>query len=593
MTDNQTNGGLANGFQMPSKQSYRHLFRKFTLLTIVCSIVPLLLVGWGLNLRYVYFARTRITNAFTDRVANHRRFIEQFLGEQSSKLQLVADTHSKLLLQVPENLERVFEKINTDHPTITDLGIIDDQGRHLAYIGAYDLLDKNYANEEWFRQVMQKGIYISDMFMGFRQEPHFIIAVRRIEDGEHWILRATINTHVFRSLVENVRIGNTGEVFLVNGEGRYQTNPRFRGSIMDMAAVTAESFDAPVQVTAVPEGDGGRFDGQIVGKSWLSQPHWLLVVKQDYAEAFAEMSHARTVNLLFLHLSALSILVAAVFITRHMVKMIRNRDIQAAQLNSQLLQASKLASIGELSAGVAHEINNPVAIIMTERQILLDQFERTPVDDPEFKSQFFASMDQIAVQSQRCKRITHNLLRFSRRTRSLIEAIDLNHFVGEVIELMEREARSSGIKFMAQLDPQLAPIESDPSQLQQVFLNLITNAMDAHEGKSYGTIRIDTRFDEAAGGVFISIADTGSGIDKKNMDRIFDPFFTTKPVGKGTGLGLSICYSIIKQLGGDITVRSEVGEGTEFVIFLPMKMPAAGGKEQNENTSHRTETMAA
>jgi two-component system NtrC family sensor kinase len=226
-----------------------------------------------------------------------------------------------------------------------------------------------------------------------------------------------------------------------------------------------------------------------------------------------------------------------------MVKIVKKRDEAAARLNLQLMQAGKMASIGELSAGVAHEINNPVAIIMTERQILLDQFQNTAIEDEAFKEQFLASMEQIAVQSQRCKRITQNLLRFSRRTRSMIEAVDLNRFVEEVIDLMDREARSSGIRFLTELDEALPPIESDASQLQQVFLNLMTNAIDAHEGKPYGSIRISTKYDEAAKGVFITIADTGSGIAKKDLDRIFDPFFTTKPVGKGTGLGLSICYS--------------------------------------------------
>ncbi len=103
-------------------------------------------------------------------------------------------------------------------------------------------------------------------------------------------------------------------------------------------------------------------------------------------------------------------------------------------------------------------------------------------------------------------------------------------------------------------------------------MNLITNAVDAHEGKPYGSIRISTRYDRDSGGIFLSIADSGTGIDPKHLDRIFDPFFTTKPVGKGTGLGLSICYSIIRQLKGNITVKSEPGEGTEFMIFLPLSL---------------------
>jgi len=233
-----------------------------------------------------------------------------------------------------------------------------------------------------------------------------------------------------------------------------------------------------------------------------------------------------------------------------------------------------MASLGELSAGVAHEINNPLAIILTERQILLDLLEQTRNLDEGFKKELTESLNQMDVQINRCKRITHNLLRFSRRTRSVIEKVDLNSFLEEVVELMEREARSSGIRFQTELDENLKPVLSDPSQLQQVFLNLITNAIDAHDGKPYGTVRISTQADDEHQKAHIVFADTGSGIPREILDKIFDPFFTTKAVGKGTGLGLSICYSIMQRLGGSISVKSQVGEGTEFTVTIPYQPSA-------------------
>ncbi|MBA3027576.1 MAG: two-component sensor histidine kinase [Desulfobacteraceae bacterium] len=554
-----------------NRQSYGHLFRKFTLLTVVCSVGPLLLVGWGLNAYHTYFTKDRVMRQFQGQVENHRRFVEQFLKEQSSKLRLLTYTHSLDFLLVPGNLRVVYENMNREYQSITDLGVIDHTGRHLAYVGPYDLLDRNYAEAEWFKEVLHKGLYISDMFTGFREEPHFIIAISRSEGKGQWILRATVNTDVFRTLVENVRIGETGEVYLVNSRGIYQTSPRFSGEIMEKSPIEIEDLKETVKVGIVNGvSSKGSSSKQIIGKSWLDEPRWLLVIKQDYSEAFSEIHHSRRINLIFLYISAISILVVSLFITRYMVKIIRNRDEHAGQLNLQLLQASKLASIGELAAGVAHEINNPVAIISTERQLLVDQFKKTKVEDEIFRTQFIDSMDQIAAQTKRCKRITHNLLRFSRRTHSLVEMLDLNNFILEVVELMEREAKTSGVKFITELDALLPSIQSDISQLQQVFLNLITNAIDAHEGKSYGSIRIATKYDEGGGGVLITIADTGTGISKENMNRIFDPFFTTKAVGKGTGLGLSICFTIIQNLGGNITVRSEKGEGTEFAIFLPL-----------------------
>lgn len=561
----------------PNRESrkYSRLFRNFTALTIVCSMVPLLLVGWGMNIHYTKFAKTRMINSIQNRVEHHGKIIKLFLEEHSSKLKLIAFTHSSTYLREPANLQHVFEMMNREHSVITDIGVIDEKGNHLAYIGPYDLMDNNYSQTVWFAEAMEKGIYISDMFMGFRKEPHFIIAVTRTEKSKKWILRATVNSQVFRSLVENVKIGKTGEVYLINRVGIFQTSPRFSGSIMEKAPTPPGSYHEDVTFSIFKgENPDSRFSNQIAAETWLPNPQWKLVVKQDYSEAFADVNHANFATLIFLHLSALSILIVTIFITKYMISVIKRRDLQAENLNRQLMQTGKLASIGELAAGVAHEINNPLAIISTERQIVLDLFSITKIDDTDFCEQIKASMDQIGAQSLRCKTITHNLLRFSRRTHSMIETIDLNQFMEEIIELMEREAKTSGIKFIPDLDTSLPPILSDPSQLQQVFLNLINNAIQAHEKKSYGTIRITTRADENKKGVQITFSDTGSGISMENIDKIFDPFYTTKEVGKGTGLGLSICYTIIKQLGGEITVNSKINEGTEFVLFLPFDLPA-------------------
>ena len=558
------------------KTHYARLFRRFVLLTVVCSLVPLLLVGWGINIHYTRFAKSRLIDSLQTQLADHRKIVELFLLERTSRLSLIAQTHSRDYLSNVLNLNTVFEILNRQDGSYTDLGVINVAGRHLSYIGPYDLMDKNYTNAFWFKKVMEKGIFISDMFMGFRKVPHFIIAVLRTEKGQKWILRATIDTEVFSSLVESVQVGKFGEILLLNRQGVFQAAPRFSGEIMGKAPFPVREIHKGVKIY-VSESDTNektqRFQRQIIAQTWIEEPPWLLMIRQDYSEALNEVNHANKVTLIFLHLSALIILIVTILITRHMITVIKKRDLEADYLNRQFMQASKLASIGELSAGVAHEINNPLAIILTERQILLDEAGQLPDLNTDFKVQFLDSMEQIDVQIQRCKRITHNLLRFSRRTQSVIETVDINEFIGEVVELMEREARTSGIKFSTDLEENLPTLRSDPSQLQQVFLNMITNAMDAHDGMPYGTIRIHTRSAENNRGVNIGIADSGSGIAPENLAKIFDPFFSTKAVGKGTGLGLSICYSIIQRLGGDIGIESEVGKGTEFLLFLPLEPP--------------------
>jgi two-component system NtrC family sensor kinase len=566
---------LSNGEKQKAGH-YSRLYRKFVFLTLISSLVPLLLVGWGIYIYYSNFSKERLKTSFQNQVESHRKIIELFLKERTHDLQLVALNHTLEEIKKQPTLMRILDSINREGQYFTDLGIINDQGKHLVYIGPYDLMDKNYSQTFWFKEVMKKGFFVSDMFTGFRSSPHIIIAFLRIEGEKRWIIRASIETEYLRSLVENVKIGATGEVYLLNQTGILQTSPRFGGRIMDKAPLPIEQFreDSGIRTLNVNGGNPeGSHSKQIVAHAWLKDPHWLLVVKQGYDEAFHDVNHANRATLLFLHLSLLGIIIITAIITRTMVKTIKNRDRESEALNKQLIQAGKLASLGELSAGVAHEINNPLAIILMENQIIRDTVEEFPELDEAFQEQLMDSLSQIDSQVQRCNLITHNLLRFSRRTVSQIEAVNINAFLNEVIQLMTNRAKGMGVQFITNLETNLEPIFSDPSQLQQVFLNLINNAIDAHEGKPYGSITINTQADLQKQGVKIMVADTGSGIPQENLERIFDPFFTTKPVGKGTGLGLSISYSLVNKLGGDMSVQSVVGQGTQFILFLPFNRP--------------------
>jgi two-component system NtrC family sensor kinase len=555
---------------------YQRFSRRFVMLTLVFSVVPLLLVGWGISTHYMRFAETRVLTSFRNEVQHHRKIIELYLKEHSSKLKLIAKTHSREDFRRPGRLRIIFDMINQEHWNLTDLGVIDAEGKHLAYVGPYDLLNKNYREAHWFKMVMEKGVYISDMFMGFRREPHFVIAVRGGDDQGHWILRATMDTEAFRALVENVMIGRTGEVFLVNGNGIYQTTPRYSGKIMDSASMPMREAHPGIRVrqeVAEAAFNGGQPDRQIVSTAWLEMPQWMLVVRQNLDEAFGAENRANLTVLVFLHISAATILLVTALVTRSMLNLVKRRDAESEILNRQLIQTSKMASIGELSLGVADGINNPLAIISTEREILLDASKEASRIDPDFGDQLDDSMNQIDTQIKRCTRITHNLLKFSRRKQSVLEMVDINSYISELIELMERKTKSSGVTFAAYLSQDVPPILSDLSQLEQVFLNLITNAVDAHECKHQdnGSVAVSSTFLKSEGLVEIVVSDTGVGISEENLSKVFDPFFSTKPIGKGTGLGLSICYSIIIRLGGQIQVKSILNQGTAFTIRLPLR----------------------
>jgi len=270
-----------------------------------------------------------------------------------------------------------------------------------------------------------------------------------------------------------------------------------------------------------------------------------------------------------LHYAVASLLLAAwSFVTvRQVLSQKARAEQQKALSDEQLLQSQKLASIGELSAGIAHEINNPLAIIRQEAEWWLHLLKKETTPD---WGELENCLTEIVRQVDRGREITHNLLNFARRRQPVVQAVNLHRLIEDMALLVEKEAKTHNITITKQFQPDLPMINSDAPLLRQVFLNLMNNAIQAI-GQD-GTLTITT---QAAGNheVMVQINDTGCGIPKEHLAQIFDPFFTTKPQGKGTGLGLSICHGIVERLGGRISVTSEVGQGTSFTIKLPQALP--------------------
>ena len=244
------------------------------------------------------------------------------------------------------------------------------------------------------------------------------------------------------------------------------------------------------------------------------------------------------------------------------------RDItERNQMQAQLLQAGKMAAIGELAAGVAHEINNPVGIISGAAEQLQFLLDRKPQQTGETIAKISGHVEMIREHADRCKRITQGLLNFARKTEMRNAEVDLEKLVGETVALLRNRALTEHKKIVTRIPSGLPLMIGDPHLLEQVFLNLANNALDAVE--SGGTVIIRGRGEGCE--IAVDIVDNGSGIEEENLGKIFDPFFTTKPIGKGTGLGLSICFGIVQRMGGSISIQSECGVGTTFTVRLPVE----------------------
>ena len=257
---------------------------------------------------------------------------------------------------------------------------------------------------------------------------------------------------------------------------------------------------------------------------------------------------------------------------------------QLKATQAQLVQAEKLSAIGQLVAGVAHELNNPLTSVIGYAQLLEDELRQGPVTRP--PNEVSQDLRRIAEESERAARIVRNLLAFARRQSAERAPQDLIEVCSRVLALRQYEFRISGVELETRLPASLPYVVGDGGQLQQVLLNLILNAEHAMRGRPQRRLTIAAAYDDEAGAVRLSVTDSGHGIDSANISRIFDPFFTTREVGEGTGLGLSICYGIVRDHGGHIDVESQPGVGTTFRVTLPARIDGLLGAGMEVLVAH-------
>lgn len=247
---------------------------------------------------------------------------------------------------------------------------------------------------------------------------------------------------------------------------------------------------------------------------------------------------------------------------------LRDVTLKRAQ-ELQAIQTEKMSSIGVLATGVAHEINNPLTSIAGYAEALLRRFsdDSTLVNDNRLDA-FQKYLQVIVRESYHCKTIIDSLLNFGRKSDGLIGDVDLNDILLEILELLRHQPFDDKIQIVTALQDRLPSLLGDASGLRQVFMNLLINAHHAIKGA--GQVKIETSYARHEGRVYTKISDTGSGIAPEIIDRIWDPFFTTKATGKGLGLGLALTFNIIKRHGGEISVHSTVGKGSQFTVWLPV-----------------------
>jgi len=546
-----------------SPEHYRVLRRKTALHLSLIYLTPVIVLAAYFILQYdaVVSESERLhLKAIAESQANT---LELFLSERRVNLSNLIDDPAFPFPPTSGNLKRKLEKLHKSSDAFVDIGFFDSSGVQVAYAGPYPSLEKrSYRSEGWYSALLeqQSSFIITDIYLGFRQRPHFTIAVSRVTHEGLVVLRATLDPEKIYEYISSLESAQEVVTSIVNRQGNYQLVARDIGKPLETSSFVPPQTPRQGAIRASIEGLSLTY-----GYSWLHTVNWSLIVQQSPSQGRGFFSGFR--------LRVIGVATAVIFVgfivivnrARKRVELQKDSDTSRAQLS----HAAKLASVGELAAGIAHEINNPLAVINEEAGLMKDLMDPalgSPVK-PEELSHY---LDSIQESVFRCRDITRKLLGFVRKTDFDLRQHDIHQLIDEVVDgLLGHEMKVSNIEITREYSNDIPKLVTDGGQLEQVLLNILNNAVDTMEDKP-GRISIVTK--QVDNQVLISFSDTGKGMSREQLENIFVPFYTTKEVGKGTGLGLSVSYGIIKSLGGKIEVESSLGKGSTFTIVLPIRL---------------------
>lgn len=541
-------------------------YEKKLLRLLVCSLVlpGILLLGF----LSIYFFQEM-----------HRNFLKaatEHLLWQSISLQKTLDLEFGTAFNALENiailppallderslLQEQYKALNSHLPWVEALCILDEQGRILASAGMPALHPEDVSRQPQPGNPDKKP-RITEMRTGANGSPHFFLSLETRSSTRSRTIRLQGNGFLFSDKMDRIRLGRAGEAFVVNADGVLQTRSVLHGGILDRV-------DAPLAKTDATQGIHKRQWNNAT--LWYAVapmdrvPGWRVVVQREEREILYDL-HTRQWRMGAAMLVGVLVIAAIAWRTGNIIHTHhRHAEEEWKHMTQYHIQVQKLDAISQLGVGIAHEVNNPLAIIGEEAGWMQDVLKRESFQNNADVDELRESLRQIVAQTVRSREITHKLLSFGGKTDGTIRDVRINSLVSDIVALRRREADQKHIEIHTELAERLPIIHTEPALLRQLLLNLINNAMDSMPDGGRISI-ITTKSDD--GGVSLRVQDTGFGIPEENMPKIFDPFFTTKPPGKGAGLGLSISHGLLQRIGGQIVVSSQPGQGSSFVVKLP------------------------
>ena len=528
---------------------YRRAWKKVVAILIAAAFLPLVVIGGGM---YFYMTRTikhKTIETLQTETVSHKKGIDSFLTERTMDLKLISENKNLSKMISPGTIEHALSVLQNQLPCFQDLGVIGQAGDHLAYTGPYDLATKNYSDTFWFKAVMARGVYVSDVFTGFRNEPHFIIAVRRNEGKNTWILRATIMSGLFDNIVTQVAGNRKGDAYLINSKGEFQTNPRNGGGLMMKSLISPLGHFKGVRVD--------EKGSTITLTTWLETVPWLSVVSVDKRDLFEESRKVQIISFFVVLLSGFLIIPSILLTTDSLVSMLEEKRKSKHRLDSRLRRTAFLASSMKLSRGVFSDLNDILSNIHVTATLMKEQPGQTNFGEADLMA------EQIFSESIRGKNLIDGFIRFVAPKDPVIMDLNIHMILNRIIVFLKTSLIEKNIGVITNFQDGLSPVRSDVTVLRQVFSNLLLNA-SAVVGAN-GSIWVSTTMQENF--VRILVSDNGPALRNADIERIFDLQHLTE---RGDwGFGLAISRFIMERIGGKISVRNKEEHGVVFEVQVP------------------------
>jgi len=565
------------------QKKYGILKRNFMVLFLVLSLIPLFTVSL-----ISYFS---FKNSLHNTISTHLFEIAKNKGIALQKWLFERHTDAEVFAQSPTVVESVAAIINLKNDFITKEKHFFIAKKYLQLVknkyDSYDeifILDRNgqmlittekmeniKVNRDYFREALKGRTFNTNIFLSpLTHRPTMVVAapIRNSKEETIGVLVERIKLDAINKLMRDIEIGKTGESYLVNKEGYFLTESKFEsGYTLKKQISTKGTLECKKGKSGVGEYIDYRSKKVLGAYFWIPEMEWSLMVEQDSSEALQKIQHLKNIIFAIGLITILAIVAFTFLVSGKIVKILKGYDQEFKKQQKQIMRAEKLATIGQLAAGVAHEINNPLGGISNCIKLISTKINKPNPKPKDFKD----SIKYLRTSEQelnRCIRIVRNFLAFSRRPNLNPVLTNINSIISELMALIEPQAAGQNILITKELDSDLPQVKVDAQQLHQALMNIILNSLEAMP--KGGTLKVRSGYDQREEAIKIEITDTGYGIPEENLPYLFDPFFSSKPEGKGTGLGLSIVYEVIDEHNGSIEVKSEVNKGTAFIIKLPI-----------------------